>query len=292
MSESLQFAFSSRIFPSWDLAAVIARAREVGFDGVTLSSDLLINDLKAVRGELDAANVKVASIASRITPTGDRVQDQQLANELKRLLDAGAELGAASVRILDPRGATGQSRADLIQRTAEWILPLADEAGRQGIALLVQNANALNRSRDLWSLLDYSVHPSLGVAWDQLAAYPETAAVSIPTLNARLQLPILRDANVTEGRIEWKNLGEGQLQVPAAVSRLQGIGFRGWVSFEMPGCDDAEGRLRDAITRLRDWTKPKEPPKPKVPPKPVAKVAPTPAAGPAAAANAAAAKAM
>lgn len=280
MSENIKFAFSSQISPSWDFADLLAKAKELGFDGVTLTA--AVDDPAARRKQLVDAGLKVASIASRITPTLSKAQDQQLRTNVRQLINQAAELGAASVRVLDPLGRTGQSRADLIERTAEWLLPLADDASKAGVMLLVQNANALNRSRDLWALLDYSVHPSLGAAWDQAAAWPETPALSIPTLNARLVLPILRDVTMVEGAAQWKNLGEGQLQVESALQRLKGIGHRDWVSFEMPAVADADAYLKDAITKLRDWTKPKEVVKPKPAAKPAAAPGAKPVAKPAA----------
>ena len=49
---------------------------------------------------------------------------------------------------------------------------------------------------------------------------------------------------------------------------MRGIGYTGWVSLEwekawLPGLAEPEEILPDSIKKLREWTKPWEPPKPK-----------------------------
>lgn len=72
----------------------------------------------------------------------------------------------------------------------------------------------------------------------------------IRTLGARIARVHLKDFQLDRpnGRFAWKNLGEGDVDWPAVSAALADVGYRGYVTTEVPGGDAAY--LRDLAGRI------------------------------------------
>ena len=125
-------------------------------------------------------------------------------------------------------------------------------------------------------------HPALAVCWNLLwaAQAGEPPAISIPVLNSRIHCVRVTDATFDPNTTYCK-LGQGALPIQKLLARLQGIGYAGWITYDWPKAllaqlADPDETLPDAITKLRDWTKPPAKPEKAKPAAP--KPAPVPAA--------------
>jgi hexulose-6-phosphate isomerase len=72
----------------------------------------------------------------------------------------------------------------------------------------------------------------------------------IRTLGPRIVRVHLKDFRVDhdKGLIEWKNLGEGEIDWPAVRKAFADVGYAGWVTAELEGGDAAY--LKDVATRI------------------------------------------
>src|SRR5204862_4596778 len=87
--------------------------------------------------------------------------------------------------------------------------------------------------------------------------------VSVPTLNSRIAYTQVKDAQLGPLGANYCKLGDGDVPVKKFLIRLMGIGYSGYVTMEwekawLPGLAEPEEILPDAITKLREWTKPLE----------------------------------
>jgi sugar phosphate isomerase/epimerase len=225
----MKFACSTLAAPASELQALAGRAREMGYDGIELSTPV---------SPFDAGGVEIACIASTIEmPVGRRKRAAGSA-ELRALIDSAAALDCRRVRILGTRVAAGQNANSAATEMGKWLLPSADYAGGRGVTILVQNALSFRKSRDLWMLLESINHPNVAACWDLAAAIEagESPYVSVPTLNTRIQYAIVREEDA-----DLENF----------LTRLRGIGYGGYVTVAGP-----LDRLGEALAKLREWTKP------------------------------------
>ncbi len=166
-------------------------------------------------------------------PTGRRAR-AAAADQLRKLIDTAAALRCARVRIQGARVHAGQSAASVAVEMATWLLPTADYAAERGVTILVQNALAFRKSRDLWTLLESINHPNVAACWDLAAAIAagESPFVSVPTLNSRIQYALI--AAAADDTVE------------NFLTRLRGIGYDGYIAVQSA----------QILPKLREWTKP------------------------------------
>jgi sugar phosphate isomerase/epimerase len=281
----MKFAFSTIGCPQWDFPTLVAKAKEYGYAGVEIRGFLnentltaanpFVGDPSAIRKTFAAANIAVACLSSSLAFTGSKSKDEQQAADLRRYIDTAQALACPLVRIQDMKTRPGLTTLECAARLNDWLIPLADYAADRQVTILVENCLSLRRAHDLWTILESLDHPAVAAAWDVLTAAVahEKPAVSIPVLNARIQLVHVRDAILSNNTIQLCSLGQGSVALQDLFKRLQGIGYQGWVSFDSPKAlfpqlPSPEEAFPAAVAKLKEWTQPpvaakpvKEPPK-------------------------------
>jgi sugar phosphate isomerase/epimerase len=270
---AMKFAFSTVACPKWDLDTILARAKEWAYDGIELrgflnesvltASNPFLSDPIKIRGEFAAAGLSICCLASSIAMAQQKKKDAALANDLRMFIDTARELGCPLVKIFDTHVRPGYSRASTGLLFGDWLMPMADYAADRDIVIVIENALSFRSSKELWSIVDRLNHPSVAVCWDifNAALIGEPPSVSVPTLNNRIQYTQVKDAKLGTLGATYCKLGEGDVPVRNFLTRLRGIGYEGWVTVEwekawLPNIAEPEEILPDAITKLRDWTKP------------------------------------
>jgi sugar phosphate isomerase/epimerase len=266
----MKFAFSTVACPKWDFETVAAKAKEFGYDGVEVrgflnesiltAANVFLTDPKKIRKIFDDAGVEVACIASSISYShSSRVNDRR-ADELKKNIDTAAAIGCPLVKIFDAQMKPGQSRATVGAQMGDWLIPLGDYAAGADVCIVVENALSFRMAKEMWTILDRVNHPSIAACWDvfNAALIGETPAISVPTLNSKIQYTQVKDATFGPLGATYCKLGEGNVQVERFVKRLRGIGYQGYVTFEwekawLPNLAEPEEVLPDALTKLRKW---------------------------------------
>jgi sugar phosphate isomerase/epimerase len=246
----MKLAFSTLCAPDWDVPTLVARAKNYGYDGVELTWPT--SGPADVRGAFEHEGIEIACVASTISMPAGRRARVAAAAELRQLVEAAGALGCRRVRILDtmiPRGAAGISAGVEMGR---WLLPAADFAGEAGVTIVVENALSFRKAGQVWQMLESISHPNVAACWDVLGALRvgESPAVSVPTLNSRIQYVRLRDPRPGEAPVPVQNL----------LTRLRGIGYTGYVTVET-----AAERLPAVLPDLRAWTSVQVAAKPKKP---------------------------
>lgn len=154
----------------------------------------------------------------------------------------------------------GWSRAAAAMALGEWLLPLGDYAAERGVTIVVENALSFRYAKELWGVLDRLQHPSIACCWDvfNAALVGETPAVSVPTLNSKIQYVQLKDAKLGPLGATLCKIGEGDVAIKNFMIRLLGIGYEGYVTFEwekawLPNIAEPEEVLPEAVKKLREW---------------------------------------
>ena len=266
----VKFAFSTVACPKWDFDTIAARAREYGYDGVEIRGFLnepiltatnpFLTDPNKLRGIFEGAGLQICCLASSVAFTQDRKRDAQLADDVRRFVDAAKAVNCPIVKVFDTQVRPGQSRATAGVALGDWLVPLGDYAAERDVLLVVENALSFRTAKELWAILDRIQHPAVASCWDvfNAAVVGESPAVSVPTLNSRIQYTQVKDAKLGALGATYCKLGEGDVQVEKFLIRLRGVGYAGWVTFEwekawLPGLAEPEEVLPDALTKLRAY---------------------------------------
>jgi len=275
----MKLAFSTLACPTWDFAAIAARAKEFGYGGVELrgyldepaktASNVFLTDARRVREIFESAGTPIACLTSAVMMSDGRRANESAARALRTYIETAAMLNCPIVRLPDRLLGRGQAHLKGAVEMGEWLAPLAEFAAARRVTLAVGNQFSFRTAREMWTLLETVNHPAVGAAWDvtSAAAVGESPAISVPALSGRIGYAVVGDAKFlsTGSRhapsfIEPVMLGEGEVPVKNFLTRLMGVGYGGWVSFEWPKVGapamlDPELALPAALAKLREWTK-------------------------------------
>jgi len=166
------------------------------------------------------------------------------------------------VKVFDTQVRPGQDRPSAGVALGNWILPLADYAAEREVVIVIENALSFRAAKEMWTILDRLQHPSVACCWDvfNAAMVGESPYTSVPTLNSKIAYTQVKDAKLGQLGATYTKLGEGDVRIERFMTRLRGIGYKGWVTVEwekawLPNIAEPEEILPDAIKKLREWTK-------------------------------------
>jgi sugar phosphate isomerase/epimerase len=268
----MRFAFSTVGCPKWDFDMIVARAKEYGYEGVEVrgflneailtASNAFLTDPRKLRDLFDDNDLDICCLASSIAFSQDKRRDAQAATDLRQFIDTAAALHCPLVKVFDTQVRPGQDRPSAGVALGNWILPLADYAAEREVVIVIENALSFRAAKEMWTILDRLQHPSVACCWDvfNAAMVGESPYTSVPTLNSKIAYTQVKDAKLGQLGATYTKLGEGDVRIEHFMTRLRGIGYKGWVTVEwekawLPNIAEPEEILPDAIKKLREWTK-------------------------------------
>lgn len=268
----MKFAFSTVSCPKWDFDTIVARAKEYGYEGVEVrgflnesiltASNPFLTDPRKLRDLFNDNDLDICCLASSIAMSQNKKRDAAAAADLRQFIDTAAALSCPFVKVFDTQVRAGQDRSSAGVALGNWILPLADYAAEREIVIVIENALSFRSAKEMWSILDRLQHPSIACCWDvfNAAMVGESPYLSVPTLNSKIQYVQVKDAKLGALGATYTKLGEGDVKVEKFLTRLRGIGYKGWVTLEwekawLPNIAEPEEILPDAIKKMREWIK-------------------------------------
>jgi sugar phosphate isomerase/epimerase len=268
----MRFAFSTVGCPKWDFDTIVARAKEYGYAGVEVrgflneailtASNPFLTDPRKLRDLFDDNDLDICCLASSIAMSQNKRRDAQAATDLRQFIDTAAALGCPLVKVFDTQVRPGQDRPSAGVALGNWILPLADYAAEREVVIVIENALSFRAAKEMWTILDRLQHPSIACCWDvfNAAMVGESPYTSVPTLNSKIAYTQVKDAKFGQLGATYTKLGEGDVRIAHFMTRLRGIGYKGWVTVEwekawLPNIAEPEEILPDAIKKLHEWTK-------------------------------------
>lgn len=264
--------FSAVACPQWDLATIVRRAKEFGYEGIEVATlggralsptePALADDPAAVRRLFADAGVELVCLATPVRVAGaDADRTRAARSELLAFLDLAARLGCPFVRVFAARPPPAGDRNAALVRTASALRDVAPAAAARNVEILVENDSAAPGSRDLWFITDAAAHPAVRCCWNPLVAATigERPTLSVPRLGTRLGMVRISDGRFgPDGRLEGYELpGNGQAEPARLIELLRGIAYDGYVVFHWPrsrigSLAPAEEVLPAAVKFLRE----------------------------------------
>jgi L-ribulose-5-phosphate 3-epimerase len=229
-------------------------------------SDSTPQELKRLRGQLDAAGVRVSVLDSAIykialpgtNPTGEQpayvngaheTLGQQL-EDLKRASDAAHALGTNRVRIFTFRRVADPSA--IFERVCAQLQRALSLAKQQDIVLLVENEYDTNTATGAEIIRLFKEIPDRRLMhnWDPCNNY-ESGEQPFPAVwnqidHSRISHIHLKDA---AGK-EWRPIGSGKLDFAGQFRALQNVGYTGTLSLETRYRDAEQDAYKSSVESM------------------------------------------
>lgn len=254
----MQKGISRWSFPAdLSLDDCLSRAKSAGFDGLELSfdgeGDLDFNttqaEAEAVRRKADAAGMDLVGVATGFhwehpLTSGDASKRTRGIAAVDKMLDIARWVGVDTILVVP-------GAVDVVFMPGSEVVPydVAWDRSKDAIGGLVKKAEA-NRVHigleNVWNkfllsplemrdFIDSFGSEYIGSYFDVgnvlLTGYPEHW---IPILDKRIQRVHVKDYRRAVGSLDgFVDLGAGDVNWPAVMAALRGIGYDGWVTAEM-----------------------------------------------------------
>ena len=246
-----QWSFGGGMTPPECLRA----AKELGFSGFepafgetgVLSAEGFAADAKALREEAAALGIAIPSLASGVYwqhpySHADAAERQRAIGLTRAQIDCAVELGAKSVLVVPAtvgKGffGTGVGYADAYSRAQDALAAVAEHAKQAGVVIGVENVwnNFLLSPLEAARFLDEIGSPYVKMYFDvgNIVPYGE-GADWIRILGARICAIHVKDFRRAVGTIDgFVPLLEGDVDWPAVLDALRGVGFDGALTAEV-----------------------------------------------------------
>lgn len=239
------------------LEECLSRAKAAGFDGLELSfdaeGDLDFNttqaEAEAVRKKADAAGMGLVGVATGFhwenpLTSGDPAKRERAIAAVDKMLDIAKWVGVDAILVVP-------GAVDVVFMPGSEVTPydVAWQRSRDALGGLVKKAEA-NRVaiglENVWNkfllsplemrdFIDSFGSEYIGSYFDVgnvlLTGYPEHW---IPILDGRIKRVHVKDYRRAVGSLDgFVDLGAGDVNWPAVMSALRGIGYNGWITAEM-----------------------------------------------------------
>lgn len=277
----MHLAFSTNAYLKFSFREAADRLAALGYPGVEIMADvphawpacLLEEQKEAIRADLARNNLAISNVnafmmnavsdhrqkywhPSWIEP--DRHYRQVRIDHTRRALTLARELGAPSITT-EPGGPVGpdQTWAQALALFVEEIKPVAEQAEREGVLLLVEpEPELLIESADQFlEFIEHIDSPAVGLNFDigHFYCVGDDPATTVHRLAKHIRHFHLEDIAAT--RVHHHLVpGEGAIDFPAVFQAIRAIGYDGWVTIELyPYVDDPDAAARTALQRVRPW---------------------------------------
>ncbi len=249
----MKLAFSSVACPAWDLATMVAKAKEYGYQGIELrglegqmhlplAPQLASNPQKIARLMRDTG-IELVCLA---TPCAFHMRDPaEVATnqaQTREYIELAAKLEVPLVRVFGAeiprvRLLGYERRETVLGRIAQALRQLGDFAADHHVTILIENSGDFRDSVAMWYLADAADSPAVRCCWNPLAARTrsERPTNSIPRLGTKIGMVHITDAKFEGDAFDSYVLpGQGNVELARMIQLLRGIGYRDYLCFEWP----------------------------------------------------------
>jgi sugar phosphate isomerase/epimerase len=242
----LKLAFNSFSAPELSLKGLMETAWNYGYDGIELRTDCghghgvecsmdqpgRLAARSLLKSYQDLISVVVLGTSCRYSDPSDR--DEQL-NQTRRHLELAAYLDIPMIRVFCGVLPAGE-RLDKVMPDVISALRMAGEwAAQAGVTIGVETHDDWSDPQVMRRLMEQVNHASVGLIWDVMHTVRQGATG--PVESYRLLKPWIRHVHVHDGslsleRLEFKPMGEGEIDHRPILRLLTEDGYRGWISGE------------------------------------------------------------
>ena len=238
----MKISFSSLGCPNWTWNEMLAAAVDLDYDGIELrgvGADLFIpqakiflpENLPNTRASLEKNGLQIPTISTEcLLSKEDAVQRKKIHS----YIDLAAALGASYIRVL---GDTNPWPDDTVDETVvyENLMACLPYAIEKKVTMLIESNGIFADSRVLRAMIERIASPNVAALWDinhPVRYFAESPADTWENIGPYVRHVHIKDSIMTNGRMQYKMLGYGDLPIAEAISILKSNHFDGFISLE------------------------------------------------------------
>jgi len=239
-------AFSTLGCPEWTWENILAAARELGYDGISLRGlGAVLDDMsqaepfraeriKATKAELSRQGLEICSLDTSVSFDKPEKFTETLAAG-RACLDLAGALGIGRIRVFGNSLLAGEQMEQGAARVASGLRSLAAHAEDRGVDILLETHGDFLRGRDLRSIMEQADHPKVGVLWDLHHPYRlagERIEETYRELKPYIKAVHLKDSRGNREAFNYCLFGRGDVPWRDGLRLLKTDGYSGWLILE------------------------------------------------------------
>lgn len=241
-------SFSTLGCPDWSFEKITEFAVENGYQGIELRGLQREMDLTKCNEFRTAQNRKtsvklmrekklsfVGLGSSATLHFAETAVRQKNLDEGRRFIDLAQEINCPYVRVFPNNFPKEQERSQTIDLITQGLLELAEYAKGSKVVVLMETHGDLVKTEDLLTIIKAAEHQHSGLVWDisnMWTITKENPAEVYKKLKKYIRHTHLKDALLTNSKLQYVLLGEGQVPVFNAIDELINDNYKGYYSFE------------------------------------------------------------
>ncbi|MBE6880345.1 MAG: AMP-dependent synthetase [Ruminococcaceae bacterium] len=241
----MKISFSTLACPDFEWTDIYSMAKDLGYDGIEIRG--LGQDIVAVKAKpftekhLPGTVNKLKSLDLEIPCLSSgcalkyKEKEAETISEITSYIELAAKLGTPYIRILGDRDPMPVDEVD-DDYVASVLTKLADIAKEKcDVTLLVETNGVYADTKRLKALLDKVGRSEVAALWDMHHPYRycgESANDTIANLGTYIRYCHIKDSVMTDGELQYKLMGEGDMPLKDMLDSLRATGYEGYVSLE------------------------------------------------------------
>lgn len=241
-------SFSTLGCPDWSFQQIIDFAKLHNYSGVEirgLQREIDITKSKEFNSKENRAaslsmmkdkGLRFIGLGSSATlHFSDLVVREKNLDEGKRFIDLANEIDCPYVRVFPDKFPKEQEKQESIDNIVKGLLTLGDYAKGSKQSVIMETHGDVTRVDDIETIMKASEHKHVGLLWDFTNMWiptKEKPQLMVDKLKKYIRHTHIKDANLVNGKINYKMLGKGEVPVFEAIDVLSKGGYKGYYSFE------------------------------------------------------------
>ena len=259
-------SFSTLGCPDWSFQKITDFAVEHNYNSI---------ELRGVLREMDLTKCPEFNTPQNISATLSIMKDKNLAfvdlgsstnlhiadsterkknlDEAKRFIDLAQNIFCPYIRVFPNNLPKDKDKNETMDLITKGLLELGDYAKGSKVSVLMETHGDLVWTEDIQKIMESAFNEHTGLVWDvtnMWSVTKEPPADVYNKLKKYIRHTHIKDMKMTDGKIGYVLLGEGEVPIFTAIDALQNGGYKGYYSFEWeklwhPEIGDPEIALAD-----------------------------------------------
>jgi fatty-acyl-CoA synthase len=240
----MKISFSTLGCPEWSWEDIVATAKDFDYDGIEVrgiekeiyvpkAKPFLPGELDSTKKHLNELGLAIPCITSSCyLHIGEK--HVHYIQEAKEYIDLAAKLNAPYIRVLGDANPQPSENVN-VKSVIAALKEIGEYAVPKNVTVLIETNGIFANSTRLKELMLAVNHEGVGVLWDIHHPYRfmnEPVKQTYNTLKEYIKHIHIKDSIVSEGKIKYKMMGQGDIPIKECLTLLKQDDYQGFISLE------------------------------------------------------------
>lgn len=261
----MRYAFTSFSRPSATLTQLLDTARHFGYQGIEPRLDAEHGhgievatspaERRELRDRVAASGINLCCLGSSAKFADPDTVEQQVAATVERI-DLAADLDVPLLRVFGGVIPPSTTRKEASARIIEALRSIADHARTRGVRVCLETHDDWSNPTEVAAIMNAVNHPAIGVLWDVMHPVRRggaTMQASYAVLSGWIAHVHVHDGSTRADKLEFRPIGEGDLDHRLVLRLLRDSGYDGYLSGEWLNWEPHDVHLPRELATLRSY---------------------------------------